>query len=229
MVIANLFLPFYFGQAKDITLEIGTSSFILPIYTLSKGFESIYTLDFFLITIMTFFAPVLCFIVGLYKTPVKLLRFISHSTAMYAALGTLSSIGVISYLVSGKATFLVTGDKKQDSNASNEDSSNKRFDLKKKWRQLVEKSHPDTLVVQGLEFSIGLIFAVASIFMFQISFFGLCLAFMLMPVLHHLGWKSKLTRIFAHLPFFMILAGIFLAGLSLVGLQTVFFGYGFHF
>jgi hypothetical protein len=30
-------------------------------------------------------------------------------------------------------------------------------------------------------------------------------------------------------PFFLILTGLALAGFSLFGMQTVFFGYGFHF
>ena len=229
MVVANLLLPLYFGKAQDLTLALGTSEFVLPIYTLSEGFESIYTLDFFLITIMTFFAPVLCFVVALIKEPVRLFKFISHSTAIYASLGILSSIGVLTYLISGKATFLVTGDKEQHSDGRNIErlSNNKR--LQSRWKKFLSKSHPDDSAVQLIEVIVGVVFAIVCVFMFQISFLGLCLAFVLMPLLHHIGWKSKMTRLIAHLPFVMILIGIFMAGLSLVGMQTVFFGYGFHF
>lgn len=230
MIIANLLLPYFFGQSQSLTFEFGTSEIIFPIYTLGSGFEAIYSLDFFLVTLMTFFAPVLCFVIGLRKTPFKLTRFVSHSTAIYAALGPLSSIGVLAYLISGKAIFLVTGDKHQNESPTTEGHRNKKLDqLKNYWAKFIDKSHPDSKLVQTLEFSIGLGFAIASLYMFQISFFGLCLAFALMPLLHHIGWESKITRALAHLPFMFIILGVFLAGLSLFGMQSVFFGYGFHF
>jgi hypothetical protein len=213
---------------QDLTLEVGGYSLVWPIYVLHEGFSAIYTWDFFLITMLTFFAPVLCFIIGFIKKPLELVRFISHSTAMYAALGPLSSIGVLSYIFSGKAIFLVTGDKEQQAEASETKLS--FFEkVKEKWTLFIHRSHPDTLPVQFIEVAVGLIFAAACFLMFQISFLGLCLAFMFMPVLHRLGWDHKWVRVLAHIPFIFIMIGIFLAGANLVGLQTVFFGYGFHF
>ena len=227
MVVANLFIPYLFGIRQDLTFELGGFSLIWPIYVLPDGFSSIYTWDFFLITMMTFFAPVLCFIIGFIRTPWKLVKFISHSTAMYAALGPLSSIGVLAYMISGKAIFLVTGDTKR------RPRPDKSFvlggSLKNVWKKFINRSHPDTSSVQFIEVIIGLLFAAACIAMFQISFFGLCLAFMFMPLLHRVGWENKLMRMLAHLPFIFIVLGILLAGANLVGMQTVFFGYGFHF
>lgn len=228
MVVANLLLPFFFGNLQPLTFELSGLEFVIPVYILHEGFENIYTLDFFLITILTFFAPVLCFIIAMWRTPLKLIRFISHSTALYAALGPLSSIGVLSFLVTGKAIFLVTGDKNQASGKSASIAANtSRF---KKWyRDFLYKSHPDTMTVQGLEILTGLIFAIACIFMFQISFLGLCLAFLFMPLMHKTGWDSVLIRAIAHLPFIFIMLGILLATMSLIGMQTMFFGFGFHF
>ena len=229
MVVANLLLPYFYGVQQDMTFEVGSLDVIIPVFALSQGFEAIYSFDFFLITIMTFFAPVLCFIIGLIKTPLKLMRFISHSTAVYAALGPLSSLGVLTYLFTGKAVFLVTGDKEQGEATSSDKGLNVRTRIHRNWRRFVEKSHPDSRAVQAIEVGIGLIFIIACVKMFQISFLGLCLAFILMPVLHRIGWESKLTRAIAHLPFFFIILGVGLATVSLLGLQTVFFGYGFHF
>lgn len=231
MVVANLLIPYFFGIRQDLTIEWGGWSMVLPIFTLSSGFESIYTLDFFLITMMTFFAPVLCFIVGLWRQPLKLVRFISHSTALYAALGPLSSIGVFTYLISGKALFLVTGDKNQASSGSAD--SRKPLNLienfKHAYHNFIYKSHPDSHLVQSLEIGLGVVFAIACLLMFQISFFGLCLAFIFMPLMHKTGWKSAWIRGMAHLPYIFIIAGILMAGMSLMGMQTMFFGYGFHF
>ena len=229
MVIANLGIPYFFGQAEILTLEIGGSEFAIPAMTLGQGFNVLYTWDFYLITLITFFAPVLCFIIGMWKRPIRLIKFISHSTALYAALGPLSSIGVLSYLISGKALFLVTGDTTSFKNVSQSSQTPLIKRIKNIWRQLIEKSHPDTHIVQGIEILIGLSFGLICIYMLQISFFGLCLAFMFMPLLHKIGWNNKLSRMLIHLPFICIMIGVILSGLSLAGMQTVFFGYGFHF
>ena len=229
MIIANLLLPLFFGVKQDLTLELAGMSVVLPIYTLGEGFASIYTIDFFIITMLTFFAPVLCFIIGLIHRPFKMIKFISHSTAMYAALGPLSSIGVIAYLISGKAIFLVTGDKNEVIEEEKQNIRPLYSRMKENWQAFINKSHPDSKIVQGIEIGTGLVFAIACLLMFQVSFLGLCLAFAFMPVLHRVGWQNKMVRWLAHLPYILVMVGIFMAGLSLIGMQAMFFGYGFHF
>ena len=44
-----------------------------------------------------------------------------------------------------------------------------------------------------------------------------------------MGWGGRLMRALIYVPFVLILLGVGLASLSMVGMQTVFFGYGFHF
>lgn len=229
MVNANLVLPFFFGKSQPLTLELGGSEFTFPVMVLDDVFMGIYSVDFFAITLLTFFAPVLCFILDMALKPWKLFRFLAQSTSLYAALGPLSSLGVLAYTISGKAIFLVTGDKQQKGHTSAAGAGSFWTKLKKYWTDFIHKSHPDTWPVQSFEVMTGVVFAVACLVMFQVSFLGLCLAFILMPVMHHFGWDGKLIRVLAYLPFVLILLGVALAGLSMVGMQTVFFGYGFHF
>ncbi|MBR9921569.1 MAG: glycosyltransferase [Bacteroidetes bacterium] len=230
MLNANLLLPYFFGHEQILTFEIGGAEQQLSILSMDPRFNVIYSPDFFIITMMTFFAPVLCFILALLHKPGKLFRFLSHSTALYAALGPLSSIGVLTYMVSRKAVFLVTGDNSQKEHQVHSAGFGGQLDRwKDSWKQFLQKSHPDSSLIQGIEILTGLGFALVCVLMFQISFFGLCLAFLLLPIMHHLGWDNKLVRGLVYLPFLLILLGIFLAGLSMVGMQAVFFGYGFHF
>ncbi|NUO01941.1 MAG: glycosyltransferase [Saprospiraceae bacterium] len=228
MIDANLMLPWFFGERQDLTWVTGGVEFSMPIYTLGHGFDNIYSGDFFMITLLTFFAPVLCFLIGLARQPLKLFKFISHSTALYAALGPLSALGVITYFISGKAVFLVTGDNAQQSNGLSE-SKGFWSTMRSDWKRFLQRSHPDSKIVQTFEVGVALLFGTVCIFMFQISFLGLCFAFALLPLMHHLGWKNRFVRAAVYAPFFFILAGLLLAGLSLFGMQTVFFGYGFHF
>ena len=94
---------------------------------------------------------------------------------------------------------------------------------------MINKSHPDQKFVQYIEIGMGITFGVACVLMFQISFFGLCLAFMLLPLMHHLAWSDRRVRMLVFLPFVFIMLGVVTAGLSVFGMQAVFFGYGFHF
>jgi len=229
MINSNLLMPALFGHTREMTWVFSGNEWVIPVTELDKGFSLIYSWDFFLITILTFFSPVLCFIIAMRKTPLKLIRFLSFSTALYAALSILSSIGVIAYLLSGKAIFLVTGDKKQQAEHYNAQRKNFLASIKDKYRQLINKSHPDSYIVQTLEVALGVIFLIAGIKTMQISFFGLCFAFMLLPVLHHYGWDKRISRVLVHIPFLLILLGVLISGLSIFGMQSVFFGYGFHF
>ena len=229
MINANLLLPYFFGAWQDLTFVVGGQEIVMPLLALNQGFEVIYNLDFFLITLLTFFAPVLCFILALAHQPLKLIRFLGYSTALYAALSPLSSLGVIAYMISGKAVFLVTGDVNQRDRQEDLSPKSSWQKIRASYDKFITKSHPDQPVVQLFEVITGLLFAVVCVYMFQVSFFGLCLAFILLPLMHHLGWDNKFVKAVVFVPFFLILSGVALAGMSMFGMQSVFFGYGFHF
>lgn len=229
MLNANLALPYFFGVHRDITFVVSGAEYQIPIISLAPGFQVIYGWDFYLITLMTFFAPVLSFIVSLAAQPLKLFRFLSQSTALYAALTPLSSIGVLAYFVSGKAFFLVTGDQNQTEHVSGSTSTGWLSKMRENWNGFLAKSHPDTRMVQGFEILTGIGFGIAALMMFQISFLGLCLAFLLLPVMHHLMWENRWVRKIVYLPFLLIVIGLLLSGFSVFGMPALFFGYGFHF
>lgn len=223
MVNANILIPLLFGECRDITFVTAGREFTLPFVALNSGFGAVHGWDFFAITMLTFFSPVLCFVLSLAFRPLRLARFLCHSTALYAALSPLSSIGVLAYLASGQATFLVTGDVHQVS------GTGPRQDWRTMLRMLLARSHPDSRLVQGLELTLGLTMGIMSIVTLQLSFGGLCIAFLLLPVMHHLGWENVAVRALVYVPFALILIGLGLASLSMLGMQSVFFGYGFHF
>jgi cellulose synthase/poly-beta-1,6-N-acetylglucosamine synthase-like glycosyltransferase len=229
MLNANLALPYFFGYHQDITFVLGGTEYTMPMIALDTDFQVIYGWDFYLITLMTFFAPVLSFIVALASRPLKLFRFLSHSTAMYAALTPISSMGVLAYFISGKAVFLVTGDQNQAEHNQQKATKGWWSGIREGWNHFLAKSHPDTRIVQGFEIFTGIGFGIAALMMFQISFMGLCLAFLLLPLMHHLTWENKWVRKLVYLPFLLILLGVGLSGFSVFGMKAVFFGYGFHF
>jgi hypothetical protein len=231
MINANLVLPYLFGMKQPITFVTGNTEVVANIIRLDNGFGIINSLDFYIITLLTFVSPILCFIIALAHKPVKLFKFLSHSTALYAALSPLSSLGVIGYFITGKASFLVTGEKKATLQPAVPlvKSQFGGIPFKESVTKFFTNSHPDGKGVRYFEIFTGLLFGIISILMFQISFLGLCCAFILLPVMHTLGWENKLIRVMVYVPFLLISIGLLLATLDLAGMQSAFFGYGFHF
>jgi cellulose synthase/poly-beta-1,6-N-acetylglucosamine synthase-like glycosyltransferase len=225
---ANLVLPALFGEPRAMTLVAGATRVAVPFTLLDARFLPVMTPDFYAITLLTLLAPVLCFVLDMWRTPARMLRFLGHSTVVYGTLGPLSSIGVLLYLVTGKAVFHVTADRGSGTAASSQ-SGSAFMRLRASAAKLLAGSHPDHAAVQGLEIFFGAAFAIICLKTFQVSFFGLSLGFILLPVLHHGRWGNSLLRFLVYVPFAFILLGIALGGLSLLGLSTVLFGCGFHF
>lgn len=266
IVDANLVIVSMFGHRRLLTIAYGAHQMVVPTWGLDQHFRAVMSADFFLITLITFLAPILCFIIELARRPGTLFRFLCRSSTVYAALGPMSCVGVLSYLVTGKAKFLVTGERADSTLVSAapgesgaranvippparaEDSASPpaaaRAPATRSWgaaasafcarlragtRRLLVGSHPDHPVVQGFEVLCGVTFGATCLALVQVSFLGLALAFVLLPVMHHVSWENPLLRWLIYVPFVLILAGISIGCLGVLGMQPVFFGYGFHF
>lgn len=231
IVDANLVIATMFGERRPMTVALGMHHMIIPTWGLDPRFQVVMSPDFFLITLITFLAPILCFIIELARRPGVLFRFICRSSTVYAALGPMSCFGVIAYLLTGKAKFLITGER-GDTTAEQPAIARRegRWARARAWvAQLFLRSHPDHPVVQGFEVACGITFGITCLALVQISFLGLALGFILLPVLHHVAWEHPLMRWLIYLPFLFIMAGISLGAMGAMGLQPLLFGYGFHF
>ena len=149
----------------------------------------------------------------MWRTPFRLVRFLMHSTALYAALAPLSTMSVLGYVFTRRARFLVTGDKKDGQRSGSV------------WND----THPDSAPVQRFEWFAATVFAIGAIASFQIALFGIAIAYGLISVMHTSDWGRPGLQTIAWVPFSLIVTGILLGGMGLFGLQTVFFGFGFHF
>jgi cellulose synthase/poly-beta-1,6-N-acetylglucosamine synthase-like glycosyltransferase len=221
MINTNLVLVWLFGHPAEVTLSLAGREFVFPFLRIDDGFRAIMAPDFFVITLLTIISPVLCFIIELATRPGQLFRFLGRSTVIYSTLAPLSALGVLTYFFTGHATFLVTGDQSERAVAGG--------GIRERIRQFFMRSHPDDPAVQAFEILCGIVFGVGCVLFFQISFLGLALGFILLPILHHADWTHPLIRRLVFLPALLILTGLAFSGLSLFGVQPLFFGYGFHF
>lgn len=224
MADVGLLLPAIIGETRELTVRLGNRDLLVPIVTLPDAFRQVFTLDFYAVTVMTILAPVMCFIVEMRKTPLKLFRFLCHSTALYAALSPLSSICVLGYMLTGQAKFLVTGDKNEYARRRATGGMVQRI------KSFLRETHPDHWLIRTFEITVAIAFLTAAIAGAHIGFAGLAIAFLLLSVMHTTGWDGPLARYCVWLPFTLILIAILLGGAGVMGLAPVMlFGFGFHF
>jgi cellulose synthase/poly-beta-1,6-N-acetylglucosamine synthase-like glycosyltransferase len=229
IVDANIVLATLFGHPIPLTVHFAGFEAVLPAWQLDSGFAILNSVDFYLVTLMTLVAPILVFIIDMAKRPTSLFRFLCRSTALYGALGPLSCLGVLCFLVTGKAVFHVTADRTSGMGNVQMAGFLPTTRLVDGVKRLLAGSHPDHWAVRGFEILCGIIFALMCMKLVQVSFFGVAVAFILLPLLHKISWENRLMRRLIYLPFVLILAGLLLSGVALAGVQTVLFGYGFHF
>ncbi len=214
MMMTSIVLPLTIGERATMTIEIGLSSLQIPIVRMPAEMNVLYTWDFYLMTLVSLVSPLLCFMLAMWRSPLKLLRFLAHSTSLYAALAPLSTICVIGYLKTRAARFLVTG----DSAAGAQGESNY-------WAE----THPDSEITQRFEWVAAWVFLIGALVSFQIALFGLAIGYALLAIMHSADWGRPGLQTMTWVPFTFIASGIALGGMSLFGMQPVFFGYGFHF
>jgi cellulose synthase/poly-beta-1,6-N-acetylglucosamine synthase-like glycosyltransferase len=221
MILAGIILPLQIGEWRALTLAFAGWEWAIPTLAMPQEMNILYTWDFFAITVLTLFAPILCFILEHWRTPFKLFRFLAHSTTLYAALSPLSALCVFGYMITGKARFLVTGDKSEGQQGVKTAGGG----LYKFFCETL----PDSRGVRYFEIAAGLLFLMVSLISFQVAFFGLAIGFVLHPLLSRGTWSNAWLRRLGLLPFSLIMSSVLLGGSSFFAVQTVLFGFGFHF
>ena len=226
----NVALPALFGREHLLTLALGTRELVFPVMTLDGRFGSVTGFDFYAITVLALTAPVLSFLIEMWRTPRRLLEFLSHSVAVYGALGPVSCIGVVCFSLTRQAVFHVTADRTRASLAGTLASGLAPLEsLFPAVRRFLVRSHPDHPAVQAIEVALGAFFVLVALRTFQVSFLGLALAYLLHPLMHHLPWESRFLRVAIHVPAVLMIGGLGLGTLSLIGIQPVFLNFGVHF
>lgn len=226
MINSQVLFMHTLGDLRDVTWVMFGAEFVTPILTPHSDVGRIFGVDFYFITMMTVFAPVLCFMLALWRAPLRLMRFLAHSTTLYAALSPLSFISVIGYAITRRARFLVTGDVAATHAQSGAGGTG---GAGAKVMAILSDTHPDRPIVRGFEVFMGLTFLATAIASFQIGFLGLSIAFILLPLMHRLGWEHPAIQVLKWAPFALLVLGLAVGSLGVAGMQPVFFGFGFHF
>lgn len=223
VLVTSIALPLVAGVTKILTIELGVTSWQIPAVFLPAEFSAIYSLDFFVMTVVTICAPILCFLLAMWRTPGRLIRFLAHSTALYATLAPLTVVAVLGYAVTGKATFFVTGDRTRDAGGP-------RRTRRERLHTFAARTHPDSVAVRAIEMGTALLLLVAAAFTVNLALAGVAIGCGLIARGHNRVWgASRAGAIGAWVPATAVTLSVGLGTLSLLSVTPVLLGFMLHF
>lgn len=224
LVIFCLMLPYFFAELRPLHFSLfGQQLNIGSAYLLKESFNSIWNWDFYVITLLMIFAPVLgCFKLIL-SHPIKIIRLLFLSTVPFLSTMVICVIGILTYLLTGKAAFLVTGNKNEESAIYNYQNPYK----KASWLERLDYSHK---AVHILELLLGVVFIYLCARTFNLALLAFSLSLTLGYFLNKHGWENKLLKPLFYLPFGLIIFSMVFLGLNLISVQGLFiFFFPIHF
>ena len=226
MFVAGVALPIAAGEAQAMTVNLGLTSFQMPVFRLPASFDALHRWDLYAVTLVTILSPVLAFALDLWRQPLRLVRFLVRSTALYATLAPLTAIAVVGYITTKKAQFIVTGDRGQSEQAAPQAGGTARARLK----AFMETTNPDSRAMHRAEYAMAGILVLGAVLTLQLALIGLGIGYAVATRMHRVGWASSGMRKLTWAPAVGITTSTMLSSASLVGVQPALFGMAiFHF
>jgi cellulose synthase/poly-beta-1,6-N-acetylglucosamine synthase-like glycosyltransferase len=213
-----LVLPLFFAEVKplhlslfDYRVSIGSA------YTLKESFNSIWHWDFYVATLLMMFAPMLSCFELMLSHPIKLIRLLFLSTVPYLSLMVVCITGILTYILTGKAAFLVTGDKRGEVSLYDYPA---RGAEKYSWLEGLNFQHR---VVRIAELALGLFFIYLCLRTLNLSLLAFSLSLTLGYFVFKFGWDNRILKPLLYLPLSFIISAMVLLGFNLMGVQGIFF------
>jgi cellulose synthase/poly-beta-1,6-N-acetylglucosamine synthase-like glycosyltransferase len=224
MIVFCVLLPLVSGVWQPITLSLaGYDLVTVPVVVLSDGFGGLWTWGYFVVTGLCTVAPVLgCFSV-MARHPLRGTKMFLVSGIPYLSLLVMATATVISYVVSRRAVFLVTGDRWGVDPKSFPQGFSPTSGL-------AERLGAEDKITRWVEVALGATFAVLCVMTFNVSLLAFALSLGLGPMLLRVPWDTPLLRPLLFLPFLLIGCGLLLGGMSAATAQGAFMPvFFFHF
>jgi cellulose synthase/poly-beta-1,6-N-acetylglucosamine synthase-like glycosyltransferase len=213
------------GEERALSLAVGGSDIhLFSAHVLGNSFKMIWTWDFYVITILNMFTPLLGYISLAVAKPLTLIRLLLFSTAPHISLMVVCTIGIITYLLTGKAAFRVTADDSDEVGIYSQiDGTGKKAG----WLEKLNSSHP---AVHLIELGTGVLLCFICIKTLNLALFAFSSSLVLGYLLLKYGWDNKILKSLTSLPFVLIQFSIGLLGMDLIFAQGAFFLFwGLHF
>jgi hypothetical protein len=157
------------------------------------------------------------------RHPLRGTKMFLVSGIPYLSLLVMATATVISYVVSRRAVFLVTGDRWGVDPKSFPQGFSPTSGL-------AERLGAEDKITRWVEVALGATFAVLCVMTFNVSLLAFALSLGLGPMLLRVPWDTPLLRPLLFLPFLLIGCGLLLGGMSAATAQGAFMPvFFFHF
>jgi cellulose synthase/poly-beta-1,6-N-acetylglucosamine synthase-like glycosyltransferase len=224
MLTYCVIIPLIFCTWKPVAFELGGRQlFSCPVLMLKQDFYRLWSWDFYAITALCTIAPMFgCFSLIL-RYPFRGLKMLLLSAVPYLSLMVVASAALVSYLLSHKASFLVTGDR------WGADPQKWPRDFSPKSPVSVRMGSEDW-GTRMVEVILGVILIIMCVLSLNLCLLAFALATFLGPILFKARWESRALRPLLYAPFLLICAGLALTGTDLIVAQGAFaIPFLFHF
>lgn len=198
-----LLVPLLLGGWELLTVGMFGHSVSINVLTPGAALLSLWSRDFYWMTVACTVAPVLGAIGTAWQWPVRGGRMLLLSAVPYLSLMVVATGAVLAYLVSKRAVFLVTGDR------WGAESHN--------WPRgfspsagVPERIGSEDRSTQLVEIAAGLLLSWMCLVTANLTLLGLALGMGLGPVLLRTRWEARWLRPFLYLPFAMVWVGLIL-------------------
>jgi len=225
IILFCFLLTVTFGELKPLTMVIGSRDVHLwDAYLLNANFNSIWTWDFYAITLLNMFAPILGCIGFIISKPIRLLKLLFLSTVPYLSLMVVCTIGVFTYLLVRKASFPITGD------ILGHDEIDVYTAQGGGWMVNLDRFNSAHLLVQIIELLFGIILTVVCLMTLNLVLLAFSISMVMGFFVLRCGWENRLLKPLMYLPFSIIITAMGFMGFNLLGTQALFLTFfAFHF
>lgn len=220
LLVANAILPITLADKHTLSVTFGDSTYnIMPAYFLEPRFRSIWTWDFYIITLIGMFSPIFCYFRRICAQPRRIIRLLFKSAVPYIALIHVTIISILRYLLTRKAVFISTGDKRTETSLARQGKGfhGIQVDANHRW-------------VFHAEWISGAALTYLSLMTMNFALLTISAALMLSPLIARLGWENRFVSIATYIPLFFVLLAFGSTGLGFLGIQgfSIYF-LAFHF
>ncbi|MCM8813404.1 MAG: glycosyltransferase [Candidatus Omnitrophica bacterium] len=204
LLMGSIALPLYFmsfrASGPVFIPAIPEGKTVVSLVT-GLRYNTYWTLDYYLIMLLTIFYPLVPVLIDLVRRPVKMLRYMSISTYLFLSTLVWVSYQSIFFLWKRKADFLVTAHEGREKQSGAAATS---FFLARRHR-----------VVAAAEYAFGALFALLTAGTNNLWLVSVAAALISSPLLVQYGMESRPLRLLLHVPFIGSVAVLFFIGHSL--------------
>jgi cellulose synthase/poly-beta-1,6-N-acetylglucosamine synthase-like glycosyltransferase len=210
--IANAVLPMLLAEKHSLYINIFGHKFkLMSAYFMEPSFEKLWTIDFYVITIIGIFAPIFCYLGKIFSNPRKIIKLLLKSSVPYISLILVSTFGILTYLSTKRAVFLTTGDK----------SNNASLLIQHGGGRFWDRLNSNHSLVFHLEWILGLILMYFSVKTFNFALLTISSCLILSPLIARFGWEKRILYFLVSLPLLFALFSFGSMGMGFLGIQAL--------